>query len=136
MALLFDSYSVMFYLRLTIWHSRDGADGQFLFYLYPLPTIFCPFFLFHWRHSEDGVDFTIFILSLSFFYYLLSLFMFALQNLINALKKRLKISNNCKLVKKKGKKKKIKIRNISNNLNIILTIKCFHQLFDLTYKSK
>lgn len=109
MALLFDSYSVMFYFTVEgwrIWHSRDGADGQFLFYLYPLPTIFCPFFLFHSRHSEDGADSTIFILSLSFFYYLLSLFMFAPQNLINALKKRLKISNNCKLVKKKGKKKK------------------------------
>lgn len=55
--------------------------------------------------------------------------MFALQNLINALKKRLKISNNCKLVKKKGKKKKNKDKKYFQQLEYNFNDKMFSSAF-------
>ena len=53
--------------------------NSFSISIFLLP-IFHPFLTLHSRHSEDGVDFNIFILSLSFLYYLLSLFIIDLQN--------------------------------------------------------
>lgn len=105
MALSSNSYSAISYLRLMSLIFERWRWRPIL--LLPLSSSY--YFLsflstFHLRHSEDGTDSTIFILSLSFFYYLLSSFIFALQNLINAHKKRLKYRKIVSWQKKKKRK--------------------------------
>lgn len=64
----------------NVWHLIDGDNDQFLFYLvlffFILTTTVTLYIEFHLRHSKDGADISIFMLSLFFFYYLISVFAF------------------------------------------------------------
>lgn len=39
MALIFNSYFILSYLKKYFWYSRDGANSQFLPYFYPFPIV-------------------------------------------------------------------------------------------------
>ena len=45
MAVVFNSYSTLPISEKCLRYAKDGADGQFLHYLYPLSIIFRPFFI-------------------------------------------------------------------------------------------
>ena len=74
MALKFISYSI---LPLEKYNNFGARKMALTINSYSISILFILFFYsfyeFHLRHSEDGADFTIFKLSLSFFHYLLSL---------------------------------------------------------------
>ena len=80
---LFLTYLRNVSLKKYIKYSRDGAINQFSSYLSFFNYFLSFLYEFHLRHSGDGADFNIFILSLSFFYYSLSLSTFISSTILS-----------------------------------------------------
>lgn len=122
-------------MRKYVWHSIDGGSDQVLLHLYLFSHLLSSsIFVFSRRHSRDGADYTIFILSLSFSL-LISLSLSVLDPLKSQTRRiNVKRFNIFSRTKKKGKMHRvlslfrILFPILLNNSFVILIYKQYYRL--------